>query len=83
MPVLRMPDASFLQIQQLLLPPNGSGGKSNTMNHFLLPVSLVQLAFFFPPLQNEAVGTRRREKASSQGPCFGAWSTCGGSGSVG
>lgn len=42
-PIHRVPDASFPQTQQLLLPLNGCGGKSNPMEHFLLPLSLAQL----------------------------------------
>lgn len=84
MPVFRMPDASFLQTQQLLLPPKGSGSKCNPVDHFLFLLSPAQLIPPpAPPLQNGMVGTRRRERASSQGLCFRAWSPCGGTGRVG
>lgn len=43
MPVLGMPDASFLQTRQLLLPPKGSGSKRNPVDHFLFLLSLAQL----------------------------------------
>lgn len=83
MPVLRMPDAPFLQTQQLLLPPKGSGSKGNPGDHFLFLLSLAQLIPPSPTLQNGTVGKRRRERASSQGLCFRAWSPCGGTGRVG